>query len=152
MAQIEYSKGCSHRNRPTGGSQSISKCMREIGWAVSRFLFPAPREIRKFGGRRVQTSRLTSLFWRTRFWPPMIAPACERGMLGQPSIRIFAYVIMMFLARHAARPQTRESALAPSTIVCWFRVPGGPRSRRGGAGTSFGGRGANPLSTVAARR
>ena len=36
---LHYSKGCSHRNRPTGGSQSISKCAREIGPTVSQFLF-----------------------------------------------------------------------------------------------------------------
>ena len=33
-----YSTLSSHRNRPAGGSQSISKCAREIGPTVSQFL------------------------------------------------------------------------------------------------------------------
>ena len=33
-----YSRFSSHRNRPAGGNQSISKCAREIGPTVSPFL------------------------------------------------------------------------------------------------------------------
>ena len=37
-AETPYSTLSSHRNRPAGGSQSISKCAREIGPTVSQFL------------------------------------------------------------------------------------------------------------------
>ena len=35
---IKYSKASADRNRRKGGSQSISKCARKIGRAVSQFL------------------------------------------------------------------------------------------------------------------
>ena len=72
-------------------SRFLNVCAKSGGQSVD-FYFPhAARnpEIRR------TTCRLTSFFWRTRFWPPMIAPA--RVGHAWPSIRIFAYVIMMFL-------------------------------------------------------
>ena len=93
-------------------SRFLNVCAKSGGQSVD-FYFPhAARnpEIRR------TTCRRTSFFWRTRFWPPMIAPA--RVGHAWPSIRIFAYVIMMFLPSqlssvgelrpYAARPRTRE--------------------------------------------
>ena len=38
VAKVRYSKSPTHRNRLAGGSQSISKCAREIEPTVSQFL------------------------------------------------------------------------------------------------------------------
>ena len=67
--------------------------MREIGWAVSRFLFPACRAKSGNSADDVQTNIV--LLANTFLAPD--DSACVRVGHAWPSIRIFAYVIMMFL-------------------------------------------------------
>ena len=82
------------RNRV--GSQSISICRM-------------PREIRKFGGRRVQTSRdQTNIILLANTFLASDDSACVRVGHAWPSIRIFAYVIMMFLPSQLAHGRVNE--------------------------------------------
>ena len=68
--------------------------MREIGWAVSRFLFPACRAKSGNSADDVQTNIV--LLANTVLATDDSACVVRVGH-AWPSIRIFAYVIMMFL-------------------------------------------------------
>ena len=92
-------------------SRFLNVCAKSGGQSVD-FYFPR----RAKSGNSADDVQTNIVLLANTFLAPDDS-ACVRVGHAWPSIRIFAYVIMMFLARYAARTQTRESALALSTRV-----------------------------------
>ena len=82
-----YSKSPSHKNRLAGGSQSISKFLREIEQSVSQFLIGLYLLCSITSGARCLSATIDRSSWRSGFDTPNVCFCDDRSILVAVQVR-----------------------------------------------------------------